>query len=285
MPAPRRIVTVACTAGALVGFAANSLLTRAAVGPHLIDAVTFTSVRLLAGAVALAAPLLLSAGSRRSDAAAFSSRWAGAAALAGYAYAFAFAYTRIDAGTGALVLFGAVQLTMTGWGISRGERPRRPEWLGLLAAAAGLVVLTRPGQHAPDLAGTGLMAAAGTCWGIYSLLGRDAQAPLARTFMNFALAAVAGLLVLLLPLALHITTRGAMLAAISGAAASGLGYALWYRALPALSRFRAALVQLSVPVVTAVAAWLVLGEPVTARLFASATLILGGIFLAYTARR
>jgi drug/metabolite transporter (DMT)-like permease len=284
MPAPPRIVTATCTAGALVGFAANSLLTRAAVGPHLIDAVTFTSVRLLAGAGALAALLLLSARSRPSGAAAFSPRWAGAASLAGYAYAFAFAYTRIDAGTGALILFGAVQLTMTGWGIRRGEHPRPAEWVGWLAAVAGLVVLTRPGHHAPDAAGAGLMAAAGSCWGIYSLLGRDAQAPLARTFTNFAVAAVAGLLAFLLPLALHITTHGAVLATISGAVASGLGYTLWYRALPSLSRFRAALVQLSVPVVTALAAWLVLGEPVTTRLVASATLILGGILLAYTAR-
>jgi len=285
MRVPLRVDTIACTAGALIGFSANSLLTRAAVGPHFIDAVTFTSVRLLAGALALAGLIRLTTRSRDSEAAALSPQWAGAAALAGYAYTFAFAYTRIDAGTGALILFGAVQLTMTGWGISRGERPRRAEWLGLLVAAAGLAVLTRPGQHSPDAGGAGLMAAAGTCWGIYSLLGRDARAPLTRTFANFALAAVAGLLVLLLPLELHITTHGAILATISGAAASGLGYTLWYRALPALSRFRAALVQLSVPVVTAVTAWLVLGEPVTTRLIASATLILGGILLACTARR
>jgi len=285
MPAQRRIVTVTCTAGALAGFAANSLLARAAVGPQLIDAVTFTSVRLLAGAIALVVLLHLTARPRAPDPPSPTPSWAGAAALAGYAYAFAFAYTRIDAGIGALILFGAVQLTMTGWGISRGERPRPAEWLGLCVAVAGLVILTRPGRHAPDPAGAGLMTAAGTCWGIYSLLGRDAQAPLARTFTNFALAAVAGLLALLLPLALHVTTRGAMLAAISGAAASGLGYTLWYRALPALSRFRAALVQLSVPVVTALAAWLVLGEPVTMRLIASATLILGGILLAIGRRR
>ena len=285
MLASPRIVTIACTVGALIGFSANSLLTRAAVGPHLIDAVTFTSVRLLSGALALAALLRLTAPNRRAETPARSPRWAGAAALAGYAYAFAFAYTRIDAGTGALILFGAVQLTMTGWGIVRGERPRPAEWLGLLAAAAGLVTLTRPGQHAPDPAGAGLMAAAGTCWGIYSLLGRDAQAPVSRTFTNFALAAVAGLAALLLPLALQITTCGAILAAISGAAASGLGYTLWYRALPSLSRFRAALVQLSVPLVTAVAAWLVLDEPVTARLLVSGTLILGGILLAITANR
>jgi drug/metabolite transporter (DMT)-like permease len=285
MRVPRRIVTISCTAGALAGFAANSLLARAAVGPHLIDAVTFTSVRLLAGTLALAVLVHLAARPATPDPPSSAPRWAGAAALAGYAYAFAFAYARIDAGTGALMLFGAVQLTMTGWGIARGERPRPVEWLGLSVAVAGLVVLTRPGRHAPDLAGAGLMAAAGACWGFYSLLGRQARSPLARTFTNFALASGAGMAVLLLPLQMHITTPGAMLASLSGAVASGLGYTLWYRALPALSRFRAALVQLSVPVVTAVAAWPVLGEPITTRLVWSATMILGGILLAFTARR
>lgn len=284
-PARRRIVTVACTAGALAGFSANSLLARAAVGPQLIDAVTFTSVRLLAGSLALAGLLHLTARPGAPSTPSRAPRWAGAAALAGYAYAFAAAYTRIDAGTGALMLFGAVQLTMTGWGLSRGERPRPAEWLGLCVAVAGLVVLTRPGQHGPDLVGAGLMAAAGGCWGIYSLLGRHARSPLAHTFTNFALAASVSPLVLLLPLAVKVTTRGAVLAVISGAVASGLGYTLWYRALPALSRFRAALVQLSVPAVTAVAAWPLLGEPITTRLVWSATMILGGILLACTARR
>lgn len=284
LPANRRFLTLACTVGALAGFAANSLLTRAAVGPHLIDAISFTSVRLLSGALALAG--LVSLGSRTpGDQATGASRWAGPASLAGYAYAFAFAYTRVDAGTGALVLFGAVQLTMTGWGIRCGERPSRAEWLGLGAAAAGLVTLTRPGQHAPDPLGVALMASAGTCWGIYSLLGRRAQSPLARTFANFAIAAAVGVGVWLLPMAMHVTPRGVLLAAFSGAIASGLGYTLWYRALPALSRFRAALVQLSVPVVTGIGAWLLLGESITARLVISAGLILGGILLACAVRR
>lgn len=281
-PARRRLVTVACTSGALAGFAANSLLTRAAVGPQLVDAVTFTSVRLLAGALTLGGLLYFTARTRAPSQQ--TAAWPGPTALAGYAYAFAFAYTRIDAGTGALLLFGAVQLTMTGWGIARGERPRAAEWLGLGVAMAGLVVLTRPGAHAPDPLGACLMVVAGACWGIYSLLGRHAQSPLARTFTNFALAAGVGVLVLLLPLALHMTTRGVMLAVLSGSVASGLGYTLWYRAVPAVSRFRAALVQLAVPAVTASAAWPLLGEPITARLVWSAMLILGGILLACTVR-
>jgi drug/metabolite transporter (DMT)-like permease len=279
-----RIVVIACTIGALAGFSANSLLTRAAVGPQLVDAVTFTSLRLLAGALVLGALHALSTGERSASAAAQAPPWAGAAALAGYAYAFAFAYTRIDAGTGALLLFGAVQMTMTGWGIGRGERPRAAEWLGLGVALAGLIVLTRPGQHAPDPLGAGLMIVAGGCWGGYSLLGRQTTSPLARTFTNFALAASVGLAVLLLPLALHTTTRGSTLAVISGAVASGLGYTLWYRAVPALTRFRAALVQLSVPAVTALAAWPLLDERITSRLVAASALILGGILVACTAR-
>ena len=193
-PGRHRLVTLACTAGALTGFAANSLLTRAAVGPALIDAVTFTSVRLLAGALALGGLVHVMAATRSAPRRSQASPWMGAGALAGYAYAFAFAYTRIDAGTGALLLFGAVQLTMTGWGIACGERPRVAEWLGFGVALAGLIVLTRPGQHAPDPLGAVLMAAAGVCWGVYSLLGRQADAPLPRTFTNFALAAGAGAL-------------------------------------------------------------------------------------------
>jgi drug/metabolite transporter (DMT)-like permease len=283
-PGRHRLVTLACTAGALTGFAANSLLTRAAVGPALIDGVTFTSVRLLAGALALGGLVHVMAAKHSTTRRSQASPWMGAGALAGYAYAFAFAYTRIDAGTGALLLFGAVQLTMTSWGIACGERPRVAEWLGFGVALSGLIVLTRPGQHAPDPLGAVLMAAAGVCWGVYSLLGRQADAPLPRTFTNFALAAGAGTLVLALPLALHITTRGVLLAAISGSVASGLGYTLWYRAVPALSRFRAALVQLSVPAVTAAAAWPLLGEPITARLLWSGLLILGGILLACSVR-
>ena len=203
-----RIVVIACTIGALAGFSANSLLTRAAVGPQLVDAVTFTSLRLLAGALVLGALHALSTRERSASAAAQAPPWAGAAALAGYAYAFAFAYSRIDAGTGALLLFGAVQLTMTGWGIGRGERPRAAEWLGLGVALAGLIVLTRPGQHAPDPLGARADASPAGAGGSTRCSGATTS-PLARTFTNFALAAGAGLAVLLLPLALHTTTRGA----------------------------------------------------------------------------
>ena len=277
-------ITALSVAAALTGFAANSLLTRAAVGPGLIDAVSFTTLRLATGAAALAALVAFSrppaAHVPSTPSTARTHAVAAAAALAGYAYAFAFAYTRIDAGIGALLLFGAVQITMTGWGLARGDRPRPVEWLGLAGALAGLVVLTRPGLSAPDPTGAALMAAAGACWGAYSLLGRRLAAPLRATLRNFAAATAIGVVIALAVTPRHATARGALLATASGAVASGLGYALWYRALPALSRFRAALVQLAVPVVTAAGAWLLLDEPVTARLVASAALILGGILLA-----
>ena len=278
-------ITALSVAVALTGFAANSLLTRAAVGPGLIDAVSFTTVRLATGAAALAAVVALS---RPPAAHVLAGGWAhavaAAAALSGYAYAFAFAYTRIDAGIGALLLFGAVQITMTGWGLARGDRPRPIEWLGLASALTGLVVLTRPGLAAPDAVGASLMAAAGACWGAYSLLGRRLAGPLRATLRNFTAATAIGVVIALAVTPRHVTARGALLATLSGAVASGLGYALWYRALPALSRFRAALVQLAVPVVTAAAAWAILDEPITARLVASAALILGGILVACLAR-
>ncbi len=281
--APRpRLLTVATTIGALTGFAANSLLTRAAVGRDLIDAVSFSSVRLLAGALTLVLLARLVARDDPPDDA--HNPWLGAAALGGYAYAFAFAYERIGAGAGALLLFGSVQATMMGWGIWRGERPHRAEWLGLAAAAAGAVVLVRPGFSAPDPIGAALMALAGICWGIYSLLGRNAGPPLPRTAANFTRAAVAGLALWALA-GRTATGTGIALASLSGAAASGLGYTLWYSALPALSRFRAALVQLSVPAITAAGAWLLLGEALTARLLAAAALILGGILVACVVRR
>ena len=180
-------------AGALTGFAANSLLTRAAVGRHFIDPVSFSEIRLASGALTLLALQRLSGrssagGGRTLD------RLIGAAALGVYAFAFAFAYARIDAGTGALVLFGGVQLTMLTWSVVSGERSGALEWIGLATAATGLVVLTHPGTTAPDHRGAALMASAGAAWGIYTLRGRGAGDPLARTATSFLWAAIAGAL-------------------------------------------------------------------------------------------
>jgi drug/metabolite transporter (DMT)-like permease len=247
-------------AGALAGFAANSLLTRAAVGRHLIDPVSFSEVRLASGALTL---LVLQRLSGRSGAVA-GRTWdsaIGSAALAIYAFAFAFAYARIDAGSGAL------------------------EWIGLAIAAVGLVVLTHPGSTAPDHRGAALMASAGVAWGIYTLRGRGAGDPLARTATSFLWAAIAGAAVVaLLAGGVLVSGRGVMLATISGALASGVGYTLWYVALPSLTAFRAALLQLMVPVLTVLAAVPLLGEHISRRLVGASALVLGGIAIAALAK-
>ena len=212
-------------------------------------------------------------------------QWAGAAALAGYAYAFAFAYTRIDAGTGALMLFGAVQLTMTGWGIARGERPRPAEWVGLSVAVAGLVVLTRPGRHAPDLPGAGLMAAAGACWGFYSLLGRQALAPLDANFHELRTRVRGWRRDAAAPLSLHITAPGAMLAMLSGAVASGTGiHAVVSRIARPVTISRSAGATLR-PGRDGPGGLAGAGRADHAAPGVSATMILGGILLACTVRR
>jgi drug/metabolite transporter (DMT)-like permease len=269
-------------AGALAGFAANSLLTRAAVGRHLIDPITFTEVRLATGALTLLALQRLRGGSGNGR---ILDGLIGAAALGAYAFAFAFGYTRIDAGNGALILFGGVQLTMLTWSVVSGERSGAMQWGGLATAVAGLVVLTEPGATAPDHRGAALMACAGAAWGIYTLRGRGAGDPLARTAASFLWAAIAGVaIVALMAHGIAITGKGAALAAISGAIASGVCYTLWYVALPSLTAFRAALLQLTVPVLTALAAVPLLGERISIRLVGASALVLGGIGVAALAK-
>lgn len=212
--------------------------------------------------------------------------WASGAALFAYAAAFSFAYLRLTTATGALILFGCVQVTMIGWGVARGERPTILAWLGFAVAVGGLVALTLPGLAAPDPLGAALMAVAGVAWGIYSLRGRGTRDPLAATADNFARALpAAALLLLAIPLTGgELTVRGALLAAGSGAIASGLGYSLWYAALPGLAPTRAAILQLVVPVLAAGGGVVVLGEAVGARLVAASAAILGGVALAVLAR-
>lgn len=276
---PRRPLALAALCGAaLVGFAANSLLCRAALGDRSIDAASFTAIRLASGALVLA---LLARGRARG-----AGSWPSAAALFLYAAAFSFSYLRLTTATGALILFAAVQGTMIAGGIRRGERPRAPEWLGFALAAGGLVVLALPGLAAPDPLGAALMAAAGLGWGIYSLRGRGTTRPLAATADNFLRTlAFAAPLAIAIVLDGHASTRGAALATASGAIASGIGYSLWYAALPYLAATRAALLQLSVPVLAAAGAALVLGEPITTRLAAAAAAIVGGIALAVLAKQ
>ena len=274
---------------ALVGFAANSLLCRAALSggaARSIDAASFTLVRLASGALVLA--LLLRA-RRRGPEAAERGSWPAALALFAYAAGFSLAYVRIGAGVGALLLFGCVQLTMLGAGLLRGEHPRPLEWVGLAVALSGLLGLTLPGASAPDAGGALLMAGAGFAWGLYSLRGRGAKDPLAATAGNFVRSVPLALLLWLAALAwtraAHASFEGLALAVASGALASGVGYSLWYAALPSLSAARAAIVQLSVPVLAAAGAVLLLREPLTLRLALGGAALLTGVLLSLRAKR
>jgi drug/metabolite transporter (DMT)-like permease len=271
--------TAALTATALVAFAANSLLCRSALRPGLVDAATFTSVRLASGALALS---LIAWRRGRLEA---HGSLASTFALFGYAAAFSFAYLRLAAGTGALILFGSVQATMVGSGLVFGERPRLVEWVGLAIAIVGLVLLVRPGATAPDALGAGLMALAGAAWGAYSLRGRGGRDPVAANARNFVGSLPLALLTSVVTLrSLHASAAGVVLAAVSGALTSGVGYAVWYAALRGLTATRAAIVQLAVPVLAAVGGVVVLGETISVRLVGCAALVLGGVALAVSAR-
>jgi drug/metabolite transporter (DMT)-like permease len=237
-------------------------------------------VRIAAGALALRALLAPRAARVRG-----AGSWGSALALFGYAAAFSYAYLRIGAGTGALLLFGSVQATMLLAGLLGGERLSPRAALGLALALLGLVLLVLPGLTAPDPVGAALMAGAGVAWGVYSLRGRGASQPLLETAGNFARSVpLAGLLLLPALPSAHATPAGLGLAALSGALASGVGYSFWYAALPSLGALRAAVVQLSVPVLTAAGAALLLGEPLTARLVVCSAVILGGVALALLPR-
>jgi len=205
--------------------------------------------------------------------------------LCAYAVGFSLAYLRIPAGTGALILFGAVQVTMIARALARGERLGARQWIGMFLALAGLAWLVLPGQQAPDPIGAALMAGAGVAWGVYSLLGRGSARPLAATAHNFLWSLpLAALFVAIESKELHSSSRGVALAIASGAVASGLGYAVWYTALRNLSSARAAIVQLAVPVLAALGGVALLGETPGARLLACSALVLAGVALAVAAR-
>lgn len=265
----------------MVAFAANSLLCRLALGPGEIDAASFTSVRVLAGALTLA---VISYVGRRPPSLS-SANWRSALALFAYMICFSLAYISLGAAAGALILFGAVQLTMFAVALSGGERFPALAWFGFAAAAGGLIYLVSPGLRAPDPLGAALMTAAGVSWGVYSLLGRGAGDPLAATTMNFIYCAPLVLIVSLFSLPhFHVSPAGLAYAVASGALASGCGYVIWYAALRKLTAGRAAAVQLSVPVIAAIGAVLVLSEPLTLRLIVASAATLGGVALVLTHR-
>lgn len=271
--------TAVLTALALLCFAGNSLLCRAALRPGAIDPASFTLVRLASGAFVLLA--LDRARRERRTAPLRGRELLAPAALFAYAIAFSFAYLRLTAGTGALVLFGTVQVTMLVAAVRAGERPRPPAWFGILVAIGGLVGLTFPGLGAPDPLGAALMGAAGVSWAIYTLRGRKTKDPIGTTAQNFVwslpLAGIVWAARLAMTNGVHAEPDGLVLATLSGGIASGIGYAVWYTALPALSATSAAVLQLSVPALTAALAVLLLGEPLSARLILSSIAVLGGI--------
>ena len=267
---------------ALVAFAANSVLARFALGADRIDPASFTAIRLASGAIALW--LVLRWQRMPSPAGPRPGRWTGAALLFLYAAPFSFAYVSLPTGTGALVLFGAVQLTMIGAALRSGERPHLREWAGLLLALLGLIYLNLPGLGAPAPAGVALMALAGIAWGLYSLRGRAAGLPLRRTAESFIFAMPLGILLAAFSMReAHLSGVGIGCAVASGALASGGGYAAWYAVLPRLTAARAGTIQLAVPVLAALAGTAILGERITLRLALSAAAILGGVGLAISA--
>ena len=271
---PSTLRTVVLTAVAMLAFAANSLLCRLALQRQGIDPASFGSIRLVSGAITLALVVQLRTrphSARRAD-------WLAAAMLFAYVAFFSFAYLTLSAGTGALILFGAVQLTMLGAGLGSGERFGAVAWLGFVLAAGGLVYLVLPGVAAPPLLGAVLMAVAGVAWGVYSLRGRGVADPLAATSRNFLRAVPLALVLSVIFVArAHADATGIALAVASGALTSGIGYVVWYAALARLSAMQAATVQLSVPLLAAFGGVLLLSEAITPRLAAASVAILGGI--------
>ena len=266
---------------AMLAFAGNSLLCRFALQETAIDAASFTSLRLLSGAVSLWLIVYL-----RGGGLVVSGSWASALALFAYAAAFSFAYISLPAATGALLLFGAVQATMIGYGLWSGEHMTLRQWVGLVMALLGLVGLLSPGLSAPPLSGALLMLGAGIAWGVYSLRGRGGGDATAVTAGNFVRAVPMALALSLLagPVS-SVDVEGAWYAVVSGALASGVGYALWYRALPGLRPVSAATVQLSVPVIAALGGVMFLSEAPGVRLVLASLAILGGIALVIVGRR
>ena len=289
----------------MTAFAGNSLLCRLALKQTSIDAASFTFIRIISGAITLwpivkfrkrlmvdrtTSPLVERSPNSppvtRHSSLPQAGNWPSALALFAYAAAFSFAYTSLSAGTGALFLFGAVQATMIIWGLRQGEQLRARQWVGLAFALGGLVALLSPGLSAPPLGGSILMLSAGIAWGIYSLRGQASGDAISETAGNFlrAVPLAAVLSVAFLPWA-SLDRPGIGFAILSGAIASGVGYAIWYTALPGLKAASAATVQLSVPVLAAAGGILFLGESITLRLLFASVAVLGGIALVVMEKR
>lgn len=268
---------------ALIAFAANSVLCRMALGEQSIDAAGFTIIRLLSGAVVLGLILVIT---RRREVKRAKGSWSASMMLFIYALSFSFAYISLDTGTGALILFGSVQFTIITISLFSGTRLHYSEWLGLAVAFFGFVYLVLPGINTPSATGFILMTLSGIAWGIYTLMGKGSSSPLSDTGYNFirTLPLLFVLFSFSYPM-LSFTTEGLLLAILSGTLASGIGYSIWYLALPLLTSTQAAVVQLSVPIIAAFGGVMFVNEAITERLAISSAVILGGILIVVLGRR
>jgi len=274
--------TILLTGCALIAFAANSVLCRLALGDDLIDASGFTIIRLLSGAIVL---LLIIKSSNKKSITTAKGSWFGALMLFTYAATFSFAYITLDTATGALILFGAVQITMVLISLFSGVRLHISEWGGITFAFIGFLYLVLPNVTTPSIMGFVLMTISGIAWGIYTLQGRTSDNSLMSTASNFYRCAPLLLVLLLVTIQdIHLSVEGMLLAVLSGGVASGIGYTIWYMALNGLSTTQAAVVQLLVPVIAAMGGVLFVSEPITARLALSGAIILGGVLMVVLGR-
>ena len=272
---------------ALIAFAANSLLCRMALAQGYIDAWNFTIIRLVSGAVCLGLIMavytynLKRKGALNDAILSDTGSWRSSISLLVYALCFSIAYIELDTGTGALILFSAVQLTMIGWGIYKKEQLSKLQWGAFIVALAGFVYLMLPSAAVPSLLGASLMALSGVAWGGYSIRGKACVSPLRTTAFNFirSLVAIPVLLLVAIGYLKTVSMQGVLLACASGAIASGIGYSIWYVAMPLLKSTQAAVVQLCVPVLAAIAGMLFLSEQVTVEFIIASSLILGSVLV------
>ncbi len=280
------MVLFSLTAIALVAFAANSVLCRMALGDDLVDPVTFTAIRLSGGAIALS--LIFWMTRKKESSQLLEGAWRSAIALYGYALAFSLAYVSLSSGTGALILFGAVQITMLLAAFRSGEQMGAIQWTGFCVAIAGIIYLVSPGIAAPDLKGALLMMISGMAWGMYSIAGKSVKSPIAMTTGNFIRAAImmvpTSIIALVLAMS-SVSTYGVALALTSGVVTSGMGYVIWYKVVPMLTTTQAAVVQLLVPLLAALGGVIFIGEQFTVRLALASLLILGGVVLSIFAKK
>lgn len=274
--------TIVLTSLALIAFAANSVLCRLALGNEAIDAASFTIMRLLSGTIVL---LLIVTATRNSAADATKGSWGASFMLFLYAATFSYAYVSLDTGTGALILFGSVQITMILLSLISGARLHLTEWAGVAIAFTGFVYLILPGVTTPSTTGFALMTVSGIAWGIYTLKGRGSKNPLLDTAYNFLRTTPLVIILAIIAMnTLNYSTGGIVLALLSGGITSGIGYTIWYIALGGLTSTQAAVLQLSVPLIAALGGVIFVSEAITFRLMISATLVLGGILIVVLGR-